>query len=155
MSDARDRLAREAVARGKYAPLYRHLAAKTVAAWSVSYSELETILGFELPPSARLYRSWWSNQRRGAGHSHALAWCVAGWRTRAVDLAAETLVFERVDGALEEAHAAYDGQFNLDEIWPAAKGGSWPEGFTVSRDQIYDDAGRLTGGPQDESEDCD
>ena len=25
------------------------------------------------------------------------------------------------------------------------------EGFTVSREQIYDDMGRLTGGPEDDS----
>ena len=44
---------------------------------------------------------------------------------------------------------------NLDEGWPAVTGGFWPEDFSVTRDQIYDDAGRLTGGPQDQSEDCD
>jgi len=39
--------------------------------------------------------------------------------------------------------------FDLDTFWPAIPGGVWPEGFTVSREQIYDDAGRLTGGPQE------
>ncbi len=40
--------------------------------------------------------------------------------------------------------------FDPDAFWPSIPGGTWPEGFTVSREQIYDDAGRLTGGPQEE-----
>ena len=147
----RERLIRDAAARGKYAPLYRHLAAMGGPGWRVSFSELEAILGFELPVSARLYRPWWSNQKRGAGHSHALSWQAAGWRTRAVDLEAETLVFERTTAAPNETEAASSGnKFDLNELWPAIPGGSWPVGFTVSREQIYDEAGRLTGGPQDE-----
>ncbi len=43
--------------------------------------------------------------------------------------------------------------FDLDGFWPAISGGSWPQGFTVSREQIYDGDGRLTGGPQDEVRD--
>ena len=31
---------------------------------------------------------------------------------------------------------------------PPWDAGPWPEGFTVSREQIYDDMGRLTGGPE-------
>ncbi len=63
MAANRDRLIREAASRGKYAPLYRHLAAKTGPDWRVSFEEIEALLGFELPVSARLYRPWWSNQK--------------------------------------------------------------------------------------------
>ena len=141
----------EAASRGKYAPIYRRLAAMAGPDWRVSYAELEAILGFELPVSARLYRSWWSNQKRGAGHSHALAWHSAGWKTRSVDLEAETLVFERVKSASDNAVGTpRRRKFDLDELWPTIPGGSWPPGFTVSREQIYDEFGRLTGGPQDE-----
>ncbi len=153
MSAVRERLVQEAAARGKYAPLFRHLAAMSGPDWPVSFAELEAILGFDLPVSARLYRPWWSNQKQGTGHSHALAWYAAGWKTRAVDLEAETLVFERAERPSERVHARSQGRkFNLDEIWPAVPGGSWPPGFTVSREQIYDDFGRLTGGPQNEAE---
>lgn len=41
--------------------------------------------------------------------------------------------------------------FDIDKHWPAIPGGSWPEGFTVSRTQIYDESGRLTGGPQEDT----
>ena len=44
-------------------------------------------------------------------------------------------------------------KFDIDEFWPPIRGGYWPPGFTVSREQIYDDLGRLTGGPQDNPED--
>ena len=43
-------------------------------------------------------------------------------------------------------------QFDIDKFWPPIRGGSWPPGFTVSREQIYDELGRLTGGPQDDAE---
>lgn len=88
-------LMRQVAARGKYAPLFRHLAALDVGSWRATFREVESILGFTLPNSARVHRPWWSNQADG-GHSHALAWHAAGWKTRAVDLTAEVLVFERM-----------------------------------------------------------
>ena len=154
MTTTRDRLVRDAAARGKYAPLYRHLLSvhSPEPAWRTTFGEIEAILGFRLPDSARLHRPWWSNSKKGNGHSHALAWQAAGWRTRAINVEAETLVFERADVApIETAAPAGRKKFDLDEFWPAIPGGSWPEGFTVSREQIYDELGRLTGGPQDDA----
>ena len=79
----------------KYAPLRQHLNTLDVSRWPVSFVDVEHILGFCLPKSARTHRPWWENQSDG-GHSHARAWQAAGWRTSAVDLKAETLVFERL-----------------------------------------------------------
>jgi len=85
-------------ARGEYAGLYHHLSAmKRQRRWSVSFPELETVLGFGLPASARIHRSWWDNQKRS--DSHSMAWQAAGWKVREVDLDAETIVFERYEGA--------------------------------------------------------
>ena len=39
-------------------------------------------------------------------------------------------------------------RFDIRRDWPPVPGGDWPPGFTVSREQIYDESGRLTGGPQ-------
>ena len=36
-------------------------------------------------------------------------------------------------------------RFSIREILPPHDPGPWPEGFTVSREQIYDGIGRLTG----------
>ena len=51
-----------------------------------------------------------------------------------------------------EAPARQRG-FSILEILPPHDPGSWPQDFTVSREQIYDDMGRLTGGPEDLSGD--
>ena len=42
--------------------------------------------------------------------------------------------------------------FDIDEFWPPVRGGSWPPGFVASREQMYDDSGRLTGGAQSSDE---
>lgn len=131
----RGRVMREAAARGKYAPLHRHLL--TLGAereWRTSFGAIETILGFHLPNSARLHRPWWANSKRSDGHSHALAWQAAGWRSRDVDLEAETLTFERADDAPPRREA-----FSIAEILPPHDPGPWPQGFTARREQIYDD----------------
>lgn len=89
-------LMEEAVKRGKYAPLFRHLDKLATSQWSTTFAALERILGFELPKSARLYRPWWANDSK-SGHSQSMAWDVAGWKTANVDLDAETLTFRRTD----------------------------------------------------------
>ena len=78
----------------KYEPLWRHLTALDVHQWCATFKEIESILGFSLPKSARLYPPWWANERNGR-HSHARAWLLAGWQTCAPDLKGETLVFKR------------------------------------------------------------
>ena len=79
--------------KGKYAPLFRHLAELGGERWPATFGEVETILGTRLPKSARRHGVWWAN----GGHSHARAWQAAGWLTKAVELDAETLVFERAE----------------------------------------------------------
>ena len=128
----------KAAARGKYAQLFRHLSALDVSRWRATFSDIESILGFTLPDSARIHRPWWSNQSNG-GHSHALAWQAAGWRTSAVDLHAETLVFERMQGAPQSRGRPAP---LIEEIFPPHDFGNWPDGFTASRDQVYGDRGR-------------
>ena len=102
---------REAAARGKYAPLHRHLLSlRPETEWRAGFGEVERVLGFRLPDSARLHRPWWANSRKGSGHSHALAWQAAGWRTARVDLEAETLVFEKeAEAPTEPVSIRYEG----------------------------------------------
>jgi hypothetical protein len=88
-------LLRQAAQRGKYAPLHHHLVAQTGSEWRVTFADIEKLLGFKLPDSARIHRPWWANQGERGGHSHALAWEMAGWRTAEVDMAGEKLVFVR------------------------------------------------------------
>jgi hypothetical protein len=89
----REELLRQTAERGKYAPLYRHLAKWRDEEWRVTFEEVEKLLGFTLPDSARVHRPWWANQGEKGGHSHALAWEMAGWKTTQVDMAKEQVVF--------------------------------------------------------------
>jgi hypothetical protein len=79
---------------GKYAPLTDHLRDEPNDSWIATFAEVERILGFALPPSARTHRPWWGNQR-GAGHSQAKGWQDAGWQVGKVDLAGERITFSR------------------------------------------------------------
>ena len=134
-----NQLMRQVAARGKYAPLFRHLIATDARQWRATFQEVEAVLGFSLPNSARVHRPWWSNQANGS-HSHALAWHAAGWRTSAVDLSAEALVFERIDDAATPNRR--QRHLSIDEIFPPHDFGAWPEGFSASREQICGEDGR-------------
>jgi hypothetical protein len=92
---ARLELLQRAAERGKYAPLYRRLLKLPGTEWRATFAEIEKVLGFKLPDSARIHRPWWANQGERGGHSHALAWEMAGWKTSQVDMANESLVFVR------------------------------------------------------------
>jgi hypothetical protein len=96
MPAARHELLRKAAQRGKYAPLYERLKETKAREWRIKFSEIEKLLGFELPPSARIHRPWWANQGERGGHSHALAWEMAGWKTSQVDMVEETVRFVRI-----------------------------------------------------------
>ena len=123
---------RDLVIRGKYQRLYSYLSSLQVSEWRTSFNEVEAVIGFELPPSARLHRPWWGNQRGGNGHSHALAWSVAGWETAEVDMDAETLLFRRT-------HAKPIPRLPLDAAWPVHPTAVWPEGLSLRREDLYEE----------------
>ncbi|HEX8621520.1 MAG TPA: hypothetical protein VF718_06065 [Allosphingosinicella sp.] len=79
---------------GKYEPLATHLESAAAGEWSATFAQVEQVLGFPLPPSARKHREWWSNQV-GAGHSQARGWQDAGWQVGKVDLQEEKVIFRR------------------------------------------------------------
>lgn len=79
---------------GKYEPLARKLGQTSGDEFSASFSDIEKILGFRLPPSAREHRPWWANSYK-SGHSQAQGWIGAGWETRDIDLQREQVRFVR------------------------------------------------------------
>ncbi|WP_164156221.1 DUF7662 domain-containing protein [Sandarakinorhabdus rubra] len=81
----------------KYEPLARHLARLQLQSWRASFDEIERVLNFSLPESARKYNAWWANQS-GPGHSQTAGWIDAGWKTSDLDLAAEKVTFSRDAG---------------------------------------------------------
>jgi hypothetical protein len=74
----------------KYDPLSRHLT-RSKGAVELSFDDLEEVLGFALPRSARRYPAWWSNSE--GSHVQAKAWLGAGYRTEDVNIAQERVRF--------------------------------------------------------------
>src|SRR3954447_5502762 len=79
----------------KFEPLTAFLSSLPTSERRVTFGEIERILGFKLPPSARKHRPWWSNNPDNSAMTRA--WLAAGFRTERVDMAGETLVFRKVD----------------------------------------------------------
>lgn len=71
--------------RGSYAGLSEYLQALDALSVTLSFVELERILGRPLPPSARLHRAWWSVDRSET-HTHARSWTEPGWAVDHVEL---------------------------------------------------------------------
>jgi hypothetical protein len=71
----------------KYEPLKRFLESiqPTVNVESLTFGEIEGVLGFKLPKSAYEHRAWWSNQTFPEDHPHAQFWLEAGWMVDSVD----------------------------------------------------------------------
>jgi uncharacterized protein (TIGR02391 family) len=61
----------------------------------LSFRQVESVLGFELPASAHRHRAWWSNPSSPSHHSHAQAWLAAGWEVDTVDQQEEWVRFRR------------------------------------------------------------
>ena len=123
---------REMAAQGKYQRLYTYLLVHQAHEWRTSFSEIESIMGFELPASARIHRPWWANQSSAGGHSQALAWNVAGWETAEVDMDSETLTFRK------RRRPEADRIPSLDEVWPVHPTARWPEGLSLRREDLYE-----------------
>ena len=117
---------------GKYRKLYLHLCDLAEQEWTTSFSKVEAIIGFSLPPSARKHRAWWANERGDTSHTHSLAWSAAGWETVKVDMKAQSLLFRR----MRQSNARKD---RLSEILPVHSAGTWPEGLSLRREDIYDE----------------
>jgi hypothetical protein len=79
----------------KYDPLTSYLQSHPQRELRCSFRDLETVLGFRLPPVSRAHRAWWSNN--GSNNVMTKAWLNAGFRAEQVDMAGESLVFRRSD----------------------------------------------------------
>ncbi len=124
---------RQIAVRGKYQRLYQHLCNLPYQEWRTSFGEIESIIGFDLPPSARTHRPWWANQKESSGHSQALAWTAAGWETAEIDMGAESLLLRR-------RRAELDPKPSLNEIWPVHPTAVWPENMNLRREAIYEES---------------
>jgi DNA-binding transcriptional regulator YiaG len=77
----------------KYWPLFEHLRRSGQDEVTLTFAEIETLLGASLPPSARARRGWWSN--RSTGSLQASAWMEAGYHVEDLDLEQERVTFRK------------------------------------------------------------
>src|ERR1700690_1978299 len=77
----------------RYGLLTRHLQMQAAAKVPMGFTEIEQVIGTSLPKSAKLYRTWWSNN--ASNHVQAKAWLEAGYCTEHVDMDGTKLVFVR------------------------------------------------------------
>lgn len=63
---------------------------------TLTFGQIESILGAELPPSAHKYREWWANEQSAdTSHVQARAWMAAGWLVTIVKQIERRVVFVR------------------------------------------------------------
>jgi hypothetical protein len=75
-----------------YAAIGRHLQGESGQEVTLTFDQIEDIIGRDLPASAHRHRAWWANTDT---HSQALTWLSAGWKVDAADLEQEEVTFVR------------------------------------------------------------
>ena len=113
----------------KYDPLKNYLRQAPQSALTLKFSEIEQILGFDLPHSAYKYASWWANSARGGAHMKA--WRDAGWEVSNIDLSGRRVTFQRRSGQpvrpvqpQAEAASAQDAERAVPQAAPAREEGA-------------------------------
>jgi hypothetical protein len=81
---------------GTYRFLHEYLDHRYADTVVLTFGQMEDLLGFALPPPARLDAAWWTNAAgEGAAHHYSEAWKLAH-RTARPNLPAGNVVFERI-----------------------------------------------------------
>jgi len=86
----------------KYSPLGHHLDGVTGDKQTFGFADIEGILGFLLPSSARKHKEWWGNTDIPGLQSDV--WVSRGWNTANLDLNSQHVTFVR-SGAARSSNA--------------------------------------------------
>jgi hypothetical protein len=79
--------------KGKYEPLGQYLRQQKTRLVSMTFTEIERVVGCKLPKSQR-YPAWWSNNPNN--NVMTKVWLDAGFESEQVDVEGRKLVFRRV-----------------------------------------------------------
>ena len=80
---------------GEYRLLFRYLRDRYANRVVLTFSEIEDLLGFELPEGARRQQEWWASAGSNVSRSaQSDSWTLAS-RTATVNMAAQNVLFER------------------------------------------------------------
>ena len=79
----------------KYVALHKYLTDRYADAVTLTFGQIEDVLGSELPAMARTQPEWWTTTKAQSGdHVQSEAWALAG-RTAQPNLGAQIVLFER------------------------------------------------------------
>ena len=79
----------------KYEALYQYLENRYANRVALTFAQIEDLLGFTLPDSARVDQDWWANNDpKDTAPPHSRSWTLAS-RTATPNLQAQAVVFER------------------------------------------------------------
>ncbi|MDF3126422.1 HNH endonuclease [Rheinheimera sp. 1928-s] len=93
----------------KYIPLAEYLASQTSDFTQFTFPQIEELLGFNLPNSARLHSAWWANSRTNDSHTWAHLWINSGWEVDSLDINTERVTFRRFEIFEINSDAAIEG----------------------------------------------
>jgi len=79
----------------KYQPLLQYLVKSDKGLITLSFAQIEEILGAPLPPSAHRYPAWWGNEASRT-RTQSNAWMDAGYQTEDLNLNARTVSFRKI-----------------------------------------------------------
>ena len=96
----------------KYTALGRYLHETGRDTVTISFAEIERILGTALPASARTHRAWWSNNAEN--NVATREWLGAGYQTQQVDIKRGRLVFRKRGAPVRVAEP-------LAPVWPGSR----------------------------------
>ena len=81
---------------GEYRLLHKYLAGRFADRLVLTFSQIEDLVGFSLPESARLRAEWWGTSHASEDRTtQSDAWTLAH-RTASVNLPAQCVTFERI-----------------------------------------------------------
>jgi len=83
---------------GKYASLHTYLANRYAETVVLTFTQIEDLLGFALPDTARSRLEWWTTDVHPDSPPCSDAWTLAGRSARA-NIMARTVTFERLPAA--------------------------------------------------------
>ena len=86
----------------KYNPLSARRARHGEPEWRASFAEIEEVMCFPLPKTARTNRAWWQNT---GAQPHQRAWTGGGWEVADVDHAQGHATFRKAQARASAAPA--------------------------------------------------
>ena len=109
----------------KYARLTDFLERLEPSSRRMSFAEIENVLEFSLPESARRHQAWWANNPIDGRQS--MAWLSAGWQTEDLDLAGESVTFRRAQDVAASQHTPAVSRSRPDRADPPATAEDLPD----------------------------